>query len=211
MNAQFPQGLPPHGGPVPNPPKRGLGTGWIVTIVAGSLVAVLVTVLVIGWAIGAFAFLGGGVSSFAKIEGKYGAAPLPSCEEVAGRVGNLPRNSSDTKLEGSKGWLCTFTNSGEGLTVNLDLEVNNVQRQRDKFDVSTSSGASVLDPTVRLGEKAAWGLVPTGSNCKLTVLDSNATLDIGLDDWNAASDDLTTCKIRVLAIAQTFYDSIQPR
>jgi hypothetical protein len=211
MNAQVPQGIPPHGGPIPSSPKRGLGTGWIVTIVVGSLVALLVTALLIVWAVGAFAFLGGGASSYDKLEGKYGAAPLPSCEEVAGQVGNLPRNSSDTKLKGSKGWLCTFTNSGNGLTVNLDLEVNNVQRQHTKFDRSTSSGTSVLDPTVRLGEKAAWGLAPYGSNCKLTVLDSNATLDIGLNDWNTARDDLTTCKTRVLAIAQTFYDSIQPR
>jgi hypothetical protein len=190
---------------VPQPPKRGLSTGWIVAIVAASLLVVA------GVGVGAFALLNSSGSSYDKPNGKYGAAPLPSCEEVADRVGDLPRNSSDTKLQGSKGWLCAFTNSADGLTVNLDLEVNNVRQERDKFDIATSSGASVLDPTVQLGEKAAWGLAPDGQMCELSVLDSNATLKVGVDDRGAARGDTQTCKNRAKAIAQTFYDSIQPR
>jgi hypothetical protein len=206
VNAQFPQSGPPYGSGFPSPPKRGLSTARIITIVT------IVVVIVVGVAVGAFALLSSNSgSSYDKPDGKYGAAPLPSCEEVASRVGNLPPNSSDTKLEGSKGWLCTFKDSAKAVSINLDLEVNTAQRQRTRFDIGTSSGATVLDPTLLLGEKAAWGLAPNGQMCTLTVLDSNATFKVSVDNWNATRDDTQTCKNRARAIAQALYDLMQHR
>lgn len=206
MNTQVPQGFPQYGSGMPRPPKRGLATGWIIAIVAIGMV------VVIGVAVGAFALLyNSGSSSYNKPDGKYGTTPLPGCDDVANRAGNLPPKSSDKKLEGSKGWLCTFADSVEALSVRLDLEANTVQRQRTRFDNGTSSGAYVLDPTVRLGEKAAWGLAPDGGMCDLIVLDSNAMFKVGITDWKAARDDTQTCKNRVRAIAQALYDVIQPR
>jgi hypothetical protein len=168
-------------------------------------------VVVIGVAVGAFALLNGSGSSYDEPDGKYGAAPLPSCDEVASRVGNLPRKSSETKLEGSKGWLCTFTDSADAGSIDLDVEVNNVQRQRTGFDLVASTGAIVLDPTVQLGEKAAWGLAPSGQMCDLTILDSNATFKVNLSDWRLTANDAQTCKDRVKTIAQAFYEAMQPR
>jgi hypothetical protein len=206
VNAQFPQGAPPYGGGFPSPPNRGLGTGWVITLVA------IGVVVVVGVAVSAFALLSGSSgSSYDKPDGKYGAAPLPSCEEIASRVGNLPPQDSDTKHEGSKSWrLCTFKDSANALSIDLDLEVNTVQRQRDGFDIGTSSGAYVLDPTVQLGERAAWGLAPSGRMCNLIVLDSNATFKVDVDSWNAARDDTQTCKNKARAIAQTLYGAMQP-
>jgi len=190
---------------VPRPPKRGLATGWIIAIVS------IGVVVVAGVAVGAFALLNSSGSSYDKADGKYGAAPLPSCDEVASRVENLPPKSSDTNLEGSKGWLCTFTGSADALSVHLDLEVTTVQRQRTGFDIGTSSGAYVLDPAVHLGESAAWGLAPSGKMCNLVVLDSNARFKVSVDNWQAATADTQTCKNRARAIAQALYDVIQPR
>lgn len=186
-------------------PKRGLGTGWIIAIVA------IVVVVAVGIAVGAFALLSRSGSSYDKVDGKYGAAPLPNCDEVASRVGNLPPQSSETKLEGSQGWLCTYTDSAGALTVHLDLEVNTVQQQRSGFEVGTSSGAYVPDPTVQLGERAAWGLAANGQMCALHVLDSNAKFKVGIDRWQAARDDTQSCKAKAVAIAQALYDAIQPR
>lgn len=206
MNPQVPQGFPQYGSGIPHPPKRGLATGWIITIVAIGMVVVL------GVAVGAFALLyNSGSSSYNKPDGKYGATPLPGCDEVASRAGNLPPKSSDKELEGNQGWLCSLTNSVEALSVHLDLEVNTVQRQRTRFDNGTSSGAYVLDPTVRLGEKAAWGLAPSGHNCYLIVLDSNAMFKVSISDWKVARDDTQTCKNKARDIAQVLYNVIQPR
>ncbi|MFF4595229.1 hypothetical protein [Amycolatopsis sp. NPDC001319] len=202
MNASFPQSFPQHGVPVPRPPKRGLGAGWIIAIVVGGLVVVA------GVALGAVTLSSSG-GSYDEADSKYGTAPLPRCDEVAARVGNLPPKTSETALQGSKGWLCTFADAAT--SVRLDLEVNTVQRQHAGFDVDTSSGAYVVDPALHLGEKAAWGLLPSGQACTLAVLDSNATFKVGIDNRNADRGDTETCKIRAATIAQALYGSIQPR
>ena len=204
MNTQVPQGFPQYGGG-PHPPKRGIRTGWIIAIVA------VVVVVMAGVAVGVIVFLSSDGSSYDKADGKYGTGALPSCDDVASRVGNLPSKSTDTKLEGNQGWLCTFADSADALTVSLDLEVNTVQRQRTKFDVGTSSGAYVVDTAVQLGERAAWGVAPSGQTCDLIVLDSNAEFKVSLDDWHAAREDTQTCKDRVKIIAQAFYATLQPR
>jgi hypothetical protein len=72
--------------------------------------------------------------------------------------------------------------------------VNNVQRQRTEFDVYTSSGGYALDPTVGLGESAAWGPAPRGTMCELVVLDSNATFKIGVSDCGMPADNTQACK-----------------
>lgn len=195
-------GFPQYGGGVPRPPKRGIGTGWIIAIAAISVVVVA------GVAGGAFALLNRGGDDET---GKYRSAPLPTCDDVANRVGDLPPKSSDTKLGGSPGWLCTFTDSADALTVHLDLEVSTVQRVRTRFDVYTTSGGYLLDPTVRLGESAAWGPSPTGRECTLAGWDSNATFKVEISDWKLAANDTQTCKDRAKAIAQALYDAIQPR
>ncbi len=189
MNAPAPQGFPQYHGGGPAPRKRGLPAGWIVAIVAIGLV------VVVGVAVGVFALLNRG-SSYDKVDGKYGTAPLPGCDDVAGRAGNLPPKSSETPLQGSQGWLCTFTDPASAVTVHLDVEVNTVQRQRTGFDINTSSGGYVLDPSAHLGERAAWGPAPSAETCDLIVLDSNATFKVGIDDWKAAADGMQTCKDR---------------
>ena len=204
MSAPAPQGFPQYPYGVPRPPKRGLTTGWIVAIVAVGVV------VVVGAAVGLFALLNRG-SGYDAVDGKYGAAPLASCDDFAARVGNLPPKRSDTPLQGSKGWLCTFTDEASVVTVHLDVEVTNVQRQRARFDVQTASAGYVVDPAVHLGERAAWGPIATGRSCDLMVLDSNATFKAGLDDGNAARDATQACKDRVKAIAQALYDVMQPR
>ncbi|GAB3151039.1 hypothetical protein GCM10027258_50060 [Amycolatopsis stemonae] len=166
-------------------------------------------VVVVGVAVGVFAALRGG-SRYDEVAGKYGTTRLASCDDVAGRAGNLPPKTSDTRLQGSAGWLCTFTNPADAATVHLDLEVNNVRRQRTGFDVYTSSGGYVLDPTVHLGESAAWGPAPRGTMCDLVVLDSNATFKIGVSDGKLPADDRQACKDKAKTIAQAFYDVTQP-
>lgn len=195
MTAGFPQ----H-----SPPKRKLGTGWIIAIVA------IAVVVVLGIAAGAYALLHTSKPSYDAVSGKYGAT-LPTCDEVANRVGNLPPKSSDTELQGSQGWLCTFTGSAGALSVHLDLEVNTAQRQRTKFDIYTSSSGYTLDPSVQLGEKAAWGLAPSGQMCELAVLDDNAGFKVGVDDAKAARGDTQTCENRAKAVAKALYDLMQPR
>ncbi|WP_284747665.1 hypothetical protein [Amycolatopsis sp. RTGN1] len=204
MNAPVPPGFPQYYGGPP-PPKRRLTTGWIIAIVA------IGVVVVAGIAVGVFAVLNRGGSSYDASDGKYGSSPLASCDDVAARVGNLSPKSSETPLQGSKGWLCTFTDPANAVTVHLDVEVNTVARQRTGFDIGTSSGGYVLDPATHLGERAAWGPAPNGKMCDLVVLDSNATFKVGIDDANAASDDTQSCKDKVKAIAQALYDSMQPR
>jgi hypothetical protein len=201
VNAPAPQGFPqsPYG--APRPPKRGLATGWIIAIGV---------VVVVGAVVGVFVLLNRG-SSYDAVDGKYGAAPLASCDDVAARAGNLPPKRSDTPLQGSKGWLCTFTDPANAVTVHLDVEVNNAQRQRSRFDTQTGSAGYVVDPATHLGERAAWGPAASGKSCDLIVLDSNATFKAGIDDWNQAADDTQTCKDRVKAIAQVLYDVMQPR
>ncbi|MFJ9782643.1 hypothetical protein ACIRSS_23885 [Amycolatopsis sp. NPDC101161] len=166
-------------------------------------------VVVVGAAVGVFAVLHRG-SSYDEVDGKYGSAPLASCDDVAGRAGNLPPKSSDIQVQGSKGWLCTFTDPANAATVHLDLEVNSVQRQRTGFGVYTSSGGYVLDPAVRLGQSAAWAPAARGTMCELVVLDSNATFKIGVSDWEMPGDDAQACKDRVKAIAQAFFEVVQP-
>jgi hypothetical protein len=204
VNAPAPQGFPQYHGGGPRPAKRGLGTGWIVAIVA------IGVVVVVGVAVGVFALFDRG-SSYDKVDGKYGSAPLAGCDDVARRAVNLPPKSSETPLRGSQGWLCTFADSANAVTVHLDVEVNTVQRQRAGFEVHTSSAGYVVDPAVHLGERAAWGLVPSGKACDLLVLDSNATFKVGVDDWKAAAGDTQTCKDRVTAIAQVLYGAMQPQ
>jgi hypothetical protein len=204
VNAPAPQGFPHyHGGPPP-PAKRRLGAGWIIAIVAIGMVVVA------GVAVGVVALFNRG-SSYDSVDGKYGVAPLAGCDEVARRAGNLPPKTSETPLQGSQGWLCTFTGPDSAVTVHLDVEVNTVQRQRTGFDVQTSSAGYVVDPAVHLGERAAWGPAPSGKACDLLVLDSNATFKAGIDDRKAAADDTQACKDRVKAIAQALYDTMQPR
>ena len=204
MNAPAPQGFPQYPYGAARPPKRGLTTGWILAIVA------IGVVVVAGAAVGVFALLNRG-SGYDAVDGKYGATPLASCDDFAARVGNLPPKRSDTPLQGSKGWLCTFTDEASTVTVHLDVEVTNTARQRNGFDALTTSAGYVVDPAVHLGERAAWGPIATGRSCDLMVLDSNATIKIGLDDGNAARDATQTCKDRVKAIAQALYDVMQPR
>ncbi|MBE1502643.1 hypothetical protein H4696_009743 [Amycolatopsis lexingtonensis] len=196
-------GHPPYGVP-PQPPKRGLGTGPIIAIV---VIGVLV---VAGIAVGAFALFGSGGSQ-GDVDGKYAAEPLPTCDDVASRAGDLPPKSSDTKLEGSAGWLCTFTDAAAGTSVHLDLEISTVARQHTAFDTVASTGAYELDPTLQLGEKAAWGLAPSGQMCELVVLDSNAQFKVGVGNPNAARSDTRTCEDRATAIARGLYDAIQTR
>jgi hypothetical protein len=196
-------GYPPYGG-APRPPKRGLGTGPIIAIV---IIGVLV---VTGIAVGAFALLSSGGSQ-SDVDGKYTATALSTCDDVASRVADLPPKSSDTKLEGSAGWLCTFTDAAAGTSVHLDLEISTVQRQHTAFDTVISTGAYELDPALPLGEKAAWGLAPSGQMCELVVLDSNAKFKVGVDNANAARSDTQTCKERATAIARALYDLLQPR
>ncbi|OXM61372.1 hypothetical protein [Amycolatopsis vastitatis] len=189
---------------MPRPPKRGLAVGWIIAIVA------LGMVVVVGAAVGVFALLNRG-SGYDAVEGKYGAGPLASCDDFAARVGNLPPKRSDMPLQGSKGWLCTFTDEASTVTVHLDVEVTNAARQRSGFDTMTASAGYVVDPAVHLGERAAWGSIATGRSCDLIVLDSNATFKVGLDDGNAARDATQACKDRVKVIAEALYDVMQPR
>ncbi|MGW4523714.1 hypothetical protein [Amycolatopsis sp. NPDC004378] len=163
-----------------------------------------------GIAVGAFALLGRGGGQ-GDVDGKYPATALPTCDDVAGRVGDLPPKSSDTKLEASPGWLCTFTDAAAAKSTHLDLEVGTVQREHTAFDTAASSGVYELDPALQLGEKAAWGLAPSGQMCELVVLDSNAKFKVGVDDPNAARNDTQTCKDRATAIARTIYDLLQPR
>ncbi|MEV6873892.1 hypothetical protein [Amycolatopsis sp. NPDC051128] len=163
-------------------------------------------VVVLGAAVGAFVFLNRGNG---ETGGKYGAAPLPTCDEVAIRVGNLPPKSSGTKI--GQGWVCHFANSADAVTVDLDLEVSTVRQQRTGVDVYTSSGGYVPDPAVHLGESAAWGPSPTGKLCTLAVWDSNAQFKVGVSDGKLAADDTQSCRNRVMAIAQVFYDSTQPQ
>ncbi|MFB9684525.1 hypothetical protein [Amycolatopsis plumensis] len=167
-------------------------------------------VVVIGVVVGAFVLLNRG-SSYDAVDGKYGAAPLATCDDVAARAGNLPPRRSDTPLEGSKGWLCTFTDPAGAATVHLDVEVTNTQRQRGRFDTQTASAGYVVDPATHLGERAAWGPVASGRSCDLMVLDGNATFKAGIEDWNQTTDDAHTCKDRVKAIAQVLYDVMKPR
>jgi hypothetical protein len=204
VNAPVPPGFPQHYGGPP-PPKRRLATGWIIAIVA------IGVVVVAGIAVGVFAVLNRGGSSYDESDGKYGSAPLASCDDVAARVGNLPPKSSDTPLQGSKGWLCTFADPANAVTVHLDVEANTVARQRTGFDIDTSSGGYVLDPATHLGERAAWGPAANGKMCDLVVLDSNATFKVGIDNANAPSDETQSCKDKVKAIAQALYDSMQPQ
>jgi len=196
-------GYPPYGGP-PQPPKRGLGTGPIIAI------AVIGILVVAGIAVGAFALFSSGGSK-GDVDGKYAAEPLPTCTDLARRVGDLPPKSSDTKLEGSAGWLCTFTDAAAGTSVHLDLEISTVARQHTAFDTVASTGAYELDPTLQLGEKAAWGLAPSGQMCELVVLDSNAKFKVGVDNPNAPGSDTQACKNRTAAIARALYELIQPR
>jgi hypothetical protein len=167
-------------------------------------------VVVVGAAVGLFALLNRG-SSYDRVDGKYGVTPLAGCDDVAGRAGNLPPKSSETPLQGSQGWLCTFTDPASAMTVHLDVEVNTVARQRTGFDTSTSSGGYRLDPSTHLGERAAWGPAPNTQTCDLIILDSNATFKVGIDDWNAAVDGTPTCKDKVKAIAEVLFDAMQPR
>jgi hypothetical protein len=203
VNAPAPQGFPQYHGAHPPPVKRGLGTGWIIALVT------IGVVILVGVAVGAFALLNRG-SSYDEVDGKYGSAGLAGCDDVARRAGNLPPKTSETVLEGSQGWLCTFTDPTNAETVHLDVEVNSVQRQRTGFDAQTSSAGFVLDPATHLGERAAWGPAPSGQSCTLLVLDSNATFKVGVDDWKTAAD-AQTCKDRGKAIAQVLYDAMQPR
>ena len=186
------------------PPKRGLGTGPIIAI------AVIGILVVAGIAVGAFVLFSSGGSK-GDVDGKYAAEPLPTCTDLARRVGDLPPKSSDTKLEGSAGWLCTFTDAAAGTSVHLDLEISTVARQHTAFDTVASTGAYELDPTLQLGEKAAWGLAPSGQMCELVVLDSNAKFKVGVDNPNAPSSDTQACKNRTAAIARALYELIQPR
>lgn len=204
MNTQFPQGVSPYGGGAPRPPKRGLGTGWIIAIVAGSMV------VVIGVAVGAFALLNHSSSSN-KIDGKYGAVPLPSCDDVANRVRDLPPKRSDAELGPTSGWMCTFYNSADIVTVDLDFELQTLQQQRTRFEIYTPSAGYVLDTTMHLGENAAWGPSPSGFLCSLIVWDSNAEFKVNLSDWRLTANDAQTCKDRVKTIAQAFYEAMQPR
>ncbi|MEU4247757.1 hypothetical protein AB0F15_10130 [Amycolatopsis sp. NPDC026612] len=204
MSAPTPHGYPQYGRGGPPPPKRSVRAGWIIAIVAVGVV------VVVGVAVGVFVLLNRG-SGDDTVDGKYGSAPLAGCDDVARRVGDLPPKSSDTPLQGSKGWLCTFTDPAGAVTVHLDVEVNTVQRQRAGFDVQTSSAGYVLDPATHLGERAAWGPAGSGQSCDLLVLDSNATFKAGIDDWKAAREDGLTCKDRVKVIAGALYDAMQPR
>ncbi|WP_290052548.1 hypothetical protein [Amycolatopsis solani] len=196
-------GYPPYNG-APQPPKRGLGPGPIIAIV---VVGVLVLA---GIAVGAIVLFSSSGSP-SDVDGKYAATALPTCDDVAARVGDLPPKSSDTKLEGSPGRLCTFTDATAGTSVRLDLEISTVARQRTAFDTVASTGAYELDPALQLGEKAAWGLAPSGQMCELVVLDSNATFKVGVDTPDATRSDTQTCKDRATAIARTLYDLLQPR
>ena len=204
MNPPAPQGFPQYPYGAPRPPKRGLATGWIIAIVT------LGVVVVVGAAVAVFAVLNRG-SDYAAVEGKYGAAPLASCDDFAARATNLPPKRSDTPLQGTQGRLCTFTDLASTVTVHLDVEVTNVARQRNGFDALTGSAGYVVDPAVHPGERAAWGPIATGRSCDLLVLDSNATFKTGLDDENAARDATQTCKDRVKTVAQVLYDVMQPR
>ncbi|MET8848506.1 hypothetical protein [Amycolatopsis sp. NPDC004625] len=167
-------------------------------------------VVVVGAAVAVFAVLNRG-SGYDAVEGKYGAGPLASCDDFAARESNLPPKRSDTPLGGTQGWLCTFTDEASRVTVDLDVEVTNVARQRSRFEVQTGPAGYVVDPAVHLGEQAAWGPIATGKTCDLLVLDSNATLKIGLDDGNAARDATQACKDRVTTIAQVLYAVMQPQ
>jgi hypothetical protein len=195
MNAQFPPGVP-----VPRPPKRGLGPGWIIAIVAGSLV------VVIGVAVGVFALLGG------SSDGKYGATPPASCDDVAKRAGDLPPKSSETSPAPGRAWSCTFADSKGTVKVDLELKVSDVKGQRAAFGVYTSMNYP-QDPTVRLGENAVWALSPFGVPCTLYVLDSNATFEVTYDDnrLDPREDVGPACKIRAKAVMQAFYTTMQPR
>ncbi len=204
MNAPAPQGFPQYPYGAPRPPKRGLATGWTIAIV------VIGVVVVVGAAVGVFAWLNRG-SGYDAVDGKYGAAPLAGCDDFAARVGNLPPKRSDTPLQGSMGRLCTFTDPANAVTVHVDVEVTNPQRERTGFDAQTASAGYVVDPAVHLGERAAWGPVASGKSCDLLVLDSNATFKAGIDDSNTAADDVSTCKDRAKVIAQALYDALQPR
>ncbi|WP_326566979.1 hypothetical protein VSH64_34745 [Amycolatopsis rhabdoformis] len=201
MNPQVPPGAAPYYGGPSGPSRRGRSAGWIVAIV-------VVGVVVAGAAVGAFVVLN---RSGGEADGKYGAAPLPTCDQVGRRVAGLPPKVSDKKLEGSQGWLCTFADSASSSSVHLDLAVSTVAAEHAGFDTVTSSGGYVLDPDVRLGEKAAWGFAPTGQMCELIVLDSNATFKVGLDNWTAPTDDAQSCESRVKTIARAVYNVVQPQ
>jgi hypothetical protein len=97
------------------------------------------------------------------------------------------------------------------VTVYLDFEVSTVRQQRTGFDVDTSAGGYVPDPTVHLGETAAWGPAPAGKPCDLVVLDSNAKFKVSYDDWKLHENVAQTCKEKVKTIAQAFYETMQPR
>jgi hypothetical protein len=198
MNAQFPQGLP-----APRPPKRGLGTGWIVTIVAVSMV------VVIGVAVGVFSLLS---SSSNKSDGKYGATPPANCDDVAKRAGDLPPKSSETSFAPGQAWRCSFADSTDTVKVDLDLKVSDVKGQRAAFGVYTSMNYP-RDPTVHLGENAVWAPSPFGVPCSLYVLDSNAIFEVSYDDnrLDPREDVGPTCKIQAKAVMQAFYTAMQPR
>lgn len=183
--------------------QRGLGTGWVIAIVA------IGVVVVVGIAVGAFALLSRGSGDEAT--GKYGSAPLPSCDYVASRVKDLPPKSSETEISPRSGWICGFTNSADAVSVHLDVEVKTVQQQRSGFELYTSSGGYVPDATVHLGENAAWGPSGTGKLCTLAVWDSNAKFKVDLDDGTLTAADTQACRDRVKPIAQSFYEAMQPR
>jgi hypothetical protein len=184
-------------------PKRGLGTGWIIAIVA------IGVVVVVGIGVGAFALLNRGSGD--EVAGKYGSTPLPSCDDVATQVKDLPPKTSETEFGPTSGWRCTFYNSADVVTVDIDVELKTVQQQHSGFELYTSSGGYVPDATVHLGENAAWGPSGTGKLCGLAVWDSNAKFKVDLNDSTLTANDVQTCRDRVKTIARSFYEAMQPR
>ena len=109
MNAPVPRGFPQYPYRAPRPPKRGLATSWILAIVAVGIV------VVVGVVVGVFVVVNRG-SGYDAVDGKFGAAPLTGCDDFAARAWNWPPKRSDTPLQGSEGWLCTYSDEANVVT-----------------------------------------------------------------------------------------------
>ena len=72
-------------------------------------------VVVVSAAVGVFVVLNQG-GGYDAVDGKFGAAPLTGCDDFAARAWNLPPKRSDTPLQGSEGWLCTYSDEANVVT-----------------------------------------------------------------------------------------------
>lgn len=204
----------------------GRGALWVVLAVGGILLAACDQEGVPGQAA-------------APQQGKYTAATLPTCAEIAKRVPGMPPlsdhdtfresvpHSTEFKL------LCAYVDHkpaaiGARTLHKFTLTVRAFQNKpgsvfasgddeaRATFEAGLTDGGVVQRPAV--GERSAWMSERIGqigfTRCGLMILDANAVLQVtrwGQADAASQTDDPTSriCREPTLALAKRFYKALQ--